>query len=47
MKNSRFTLYRIVIIALMNAMVIDCTMNMGISINNPTRTTQKKTANTI
>ena len=36
MKNSRFTLYRIVIIGLMAAMVFVCTMFLGIRIPTPT-----------
>lgn len=47
MKNSRFTLYRIVIIGLMAAMVFVCTMFLGIRIPTPTGTTQLKTANAI
>ena len=47
MKNSRFTLYRIVIIGLMAAMVLVCTMFLGIRIPTPTGTTQLKTANAI
>ena len=42
MKNSRFTLYRIVIIGLMAAMVFVCTMFLGIRIPTPTGTTQLK-----
>ena len=47
MKKSRFTLYRIVIIGLMAAMVFVCTMFLGIRIPTPTGTTQLKTANAI
>lgn len=47
MKNSRFTLYRIVIIGLMAAMAFVCTMFLGIRIPTPTGTTQLKTANAI
>ena len=47
MKNSRFTLYRIVIIGLMAAMVFVCTMFLGIRIPPPPGTTQLKTANAI
>ena len=47
MKKSRFTLYRIVIIGLMAAMVFVCTMFLGIRIPTPTDTTQLKTANAI
>ena len=47
MKNSRFTLYRIVIIGLTAAMVFVCTMFLGIRIPTPTGTTQLKTANAI
>ena len=47
MKNSRFTLYRIVIIGLMAAMVFVCTMFLGIRITPPTGPTQHKTANAI
>lgn len=47
MKKSRFTLYRIVIIGLMAAMVFVCTMFLGIRIPTPTGTTQIKTANAI
>ena len=47
MKNARFTLYRIVIIGLMAAMVFVCTMFLGIRIPTPTGTTQLKTANAI
>lgn len=47
MKNSRFTLYRIVIIGLMAAMVFVCTMFLGIRIPTPTGNTQLKTANAI
>lgn len=47
MKNSRFTLYRIVITGLMAAMVFVCTMFLGIRIPTPTGTTQLKTANAI
>ena len=47
MKNSRFTLYRIVIIGFMAAMVFVCTMFLGIRIPTPTGTTQLKTANAI
>ena len=47
MKNSRFTLDRIVIICLMAAMVFVCTMFLGIRIPTPTGTTQLKTANAI
>ena len=47
MKKNRFTLYRIVIIGLMAAMVFVCTMFLGIRIPTPTGTTQLKTANAI
>lgn len=47
MKKSRFTLYRIVIIGLMAAMVFVCTMFLSIRIPTPTGTTQLKTANAI
>ena len=47
MKKSRFTLFRIVIIGLMAAMVFVCTMFLGIRIPTPTGTTQLKTANAI
>ena len=47
MKKFRFTLYRIVIIGLMAAMVFVCTMFLGIRIPTPTGTTQLKTANAI
>ena len=47
MKNSRLTLYRIVISGLMAAMVFVCTMFLGIRIPTPTGTTQLKTANAI
>lgn len=46
-KSSRFTLYRIVIIGLMAAMVFVCTEFLGIRIATPTGTTQLKTANAI
>ena len=47
MKKSRFTLYRVVVIGLMAAMVFVCTMFLGIRIPTPTGTTQLKTANAI
>ena len=47
MKKSRFTLYRVVAIGLMAAMVFVCTMFLGIRIPTPTGTTQLKTANAI
>lgn len=47
MKKSRFTLYRIIIIGLMAAMVFVCTEFLGIRIPTPTGTTQLKTANAI
>lgn len=47
MKKSRFTLYRIIIIGLMAAIVFVCTMFLGIRIPTPTGTTQLKTANAI
>lgn len=47
MKKSRFTLYRIIVIGLMAAIVFVCTMFLGIRIPTPTGTTQLKTANAI
>lgn len=47
MRKSRFTLYRIIIIGLMAAMIFVCTMFLGIRIPTPTGTTQLKTANAI
>ena len=47
MKKSRFTLYRVVVIGLMAAMVFVCTMFLGIRIPTPTGITQLKTANAI
>lgn len=47
MKHSRFTLYRIVVIGLMAAMIFVCTEFLSIRIPTPAGTTQLKTANAI
>lgn len=47
MKKLRFTLYRVVVIGLMAAMVFVCTEFLSIRIPTPTGTTQLKTANAI
>lgn len=46
-KTSRFTLYRIIVIGLMAAIIFVCTEFLGIRIPTPTGTTQLKTANAI